>query len=83
MTRMPGWGSRSSGKTHPQHIQGSLLIDVIEKGPVPRRYFLSPRAARGMLRRAGRMTRHLFPPLRRALEILASGDQGEGDNAEM
>ena len=61
----------------PHHIQGSLLIDVIEKGPVSERYFLSPHAARGMLRRADRMKRKLFPPLRQALEILSSSDQGD------
>jgi hypothetical protein len=63
----------------PHHIQGSLLIDVIEKGPVSERYFLSPHAAHGMLRRADRMKRQLFPPLRSALEVLASRDQDEGN----
>jgi hypothetical protein len=63
---------------HPRHIQGSCLWDIIEKGPVGERYFLSPHAARGMLRRADRMKRNLFPPLRQALELLASSDQGEG-----
>src|SRR5271170_4912935 len=49
----------------------STLLDVIETGKGPLRYFLSQNAARGMLRRANRMKRPLFPPLRKALEILA------------
>lgn len=64
---------------HPHEIHGSSLWDVIEKGPVAGRYFISPNAARGMLRRAARMKRRLFPPLQRAAEILAQSDQGEGD----
>jgi hypothetical protein len=57
----------------PSHVKESTLSDVIETGPVPEEYFLSPNAARGMLRRTDRMGRSLFPPLRRALEILAEG----------
>lgn len=55
----------------PSHVRESTLSDVIETGEVPQRYFLSPNAARGMLRRVDRMGRSLFPPLRSALEILA------------
>jgi len=57
----------------PSRAKESSLWDVIEKGGVPQKYFLSPNAARGMLRRADRMGRNLFPPLRKALEILAKG----------
>ena len=57
----------------PSHVKESTLSDVIETGEVPERYFLSPNAARGMLRRAERMGRNLFPPLRKALEILSRG----------
>ena len=52
------------------HVKESTLLDAIETGEAPQRYFLSPNAARGMLRRANRMGRPLFPPLRKALEIL-------------
>ena len=55
----------------PSHASESILLDVIEKGEVPARYFLSPNAAVGMLRRTDRMGRTLFPPLRGALEILS------------
>ncbi len=57
----------------PSRVSESTLSDVIETGEVPERYFLSPNAARGMLHRAERMGRNLFPPLRKALEILSRG----------
>ena len=55
----------------PSRAKESILLDVIETGELPQRYFLSPNAAKGMLSRADRMGRNLFPPLRRALEILS------------
>ena len=57
----------------PSHANESTLSAVIETGEVPERYFLSPNAAKGMIRRADRMGRNLFPPLRKALEILSQG----------
>lgn len=55
----------------PNHANVSSLWDVMEKGEVPQKYFLSPNAARGILRRADRMGRQLLPPLRKALEIMS------------
>ena len=55
----------------PNLVDESILLPAIEIGRVPPRYFLSANAAKGILRRANRMGRPLFPPLRRALEILA------------
>src|SRR6266550_1001888 len=55
----------------PSHAVESTLSAVIETGEVPLRYFLSQNAAKGMLKRANRMGRPLFPPLRKALEILS------------
>ena len=57
----------------PNLVKESTLSGVIETGSVQPRYFLSPNAARGILRRAERMGRTLFPPLRQALEILSKG----------
>jgi DNA (cytosine-5)-methyltransferase 1 len=57
----------------PNHAKESSLWDLMEKAEVPLKYFLSPNAAKGILRRADRMERNLFPPLREALEILAKG----------
>jgi hypothetical protein len=56
---------------YPNRVKESSLWDVIEKAEVPQKYFLSPNAARGILRRAKRMRRELFPPLKKALEILS------------
>ena len=51
----------------PNHASESSLWELIEKGEVPEKYFLSPNAAKGMLRRAKQMGRKLFPPLRRSV----------------
>ena len=59
----------------PNHASGSTLSGVIETRTVPEKYFLSPSAAKGMLRRTDQMGRNLFPPLRQSLEILAAMDQ--------
>ena len=59
----------------PSRAKESTLSGVIETQEVPRKYFLSPSAAKGMLRRATQMGRSLFPPLRQSLEILAAKDQ--------
>jgi len=55
----------------PSRASESSLLELIEKGEVPEKYFLSPNAAKGIIRRADRMERELFPPLRKALEILS------------
>ena|SRR5437899_2382387 len=59
----------------PSRAKESTLWGVIETGKVPQKYFLSPSAATGMLRRARKMGRNLFPPLKRSLEMLAAMDQ--------
>ena len=59
----------------PNHASESTLSGVIETGEVPPQYFLSPNAAKGMLRRANQMGRSLFPHLRESLEILSKRDQ--------
>lgn len=46
----------------------SQLIDVIERKKVHSRYYLTPNAAEGILRRVDNQGRTLFPPLRTALE---------------
>src|SRR5690606_11282793 len=49
------------------------LSDVLETEPVPSRYYLSPKAARGILHRAERRGASLPPFLRAALERAAQG----------
>ncbi|TRZ49401.1 DNA (cytosine-5-)-methyltransferase [bacterium] len=48
------------------------LIDIIEKRDVEDKYFLSPNAAKGILRRVDSQGRTLFKPLNEALERLSS-----------
>lgn len=48
------------------------LGGIIERGRVRDRYFLSPNAAEGILRRVRHQNRTLFPPLHQALEKLAA-----------
>ncbi|MBT9100062.1 DNA cytosine methyltransferase [Methylovulum psychrotolerans] len=49
----------------------SDLIDIVERNKPDLRYFLSPNAAEGILRRVDSQNRHLFPHLRSALERLS------------
>jgi DNA (cytosine-5)-methyltransferase 1 len=51
----------------------SRFVDLIEQGRVDERYFLSPNAARGIIRRIERAGRHLFPPLEATLRSMANG----------
>jgi len=53
-------------------------LSAIVEGRVPPRFFLSPKAARGILRRAEKRGRELPPALRAALTALASAPQGDG-----
>ena len=55
----------------PNHAKESILLLLIETQSLPDKYFLSPNAAKGAMRRADQMGRNLFPPLRQAMEILA------------
>ena len=47
------------------------LSDVLETGDVPQRYFLSPKACRGILRRADRRGKELPAQLHQALQAVA------------
>lgn len=53
----------------PTHIIDSSLLDVVEKIHVGKRYYLTPNAAEGIIRRVDGQGRKLFAPLREALEI--------------
>ena len=55
----------------PNLVKESTLSAAIETGEAPDKYFLSPNAAKGIIRRTDQMGRNLFPPLRKALEILS------------
>lgn len=58
--------------TAPVRPSVSRFVDLLEKRDIPERYFLSPNAARGILRRVKRRGRNLFAPLEASLRKLAS-----------
>src|SRR5262252_3369652 len=62
----------------PNAVVVCSLSQVLEQGPVPSRYWLSPRAAAGILRRAGRRGKTLPTRLMQALEALATGTATHG-----
>ena len=50
-----------------------LLLDVLETGKVHQKFYLSPKACRGILRRAERRNKKLPDTLQAALEHIAKG----------
>ena len=52
--------------------QSVSLSSILEKGPIPARYFLSPKAAAGILRRAEKRGKELPPLLLQALRQAAA-----------
>lgn len=52
----------------PSAVVESSLSDILETGDLPQRFFLSPTACAGILRRAKKRGRTLPKPLRAALE---------------
>lgn len=48
------------------------LSDILETGDLPQRYYLSPRACAGILRRAEKRGKELPEVLKSALEVVAS-----------
>lgn len=50
------------------------LVHILDKETPHQRYFLSPNAARGILRRVDSQNRTLFAPLRKALQRLSDSD---------
>ena len=55
----------------PSNAVASTLLPCIETGKISEKYFLSPNAAIGILRRVDQMGRNLPPSFRRSLEMLA------------
>jgi len=58
----------------PSYAIDSNLIDIIEEDVKDSKYFLSPSAARGIIRRVESQNRKLFTPLMNALIKLANSD---------
>lgn len=57
----------------------STVFEVVEKAIVSKRYYLTPNAAEGIIRRVDSQGRKLFGPLRTALEIEKNKKLLEGD----
>lgn len=64
-------GSYVGGNVNPTPAQivPSVVYDIVERETVSRRYYLTPNAAEGILRRVDNQGRQLFAPLRAALEL--------------
>ena len=56
----------------PKDVAVCSLSDTLETGDVPRRFFLSPKACQGILRRAERRGKELPKSLQRALEAVVT-----------
>lgn len=59
----------------PSDAVESFLSDILETGDLPQRYYLSPAACAGILRRAKKRGKTLPEPLMRALEAVAERAQ--------
>jgi hypothetical protein len=68
----PGECLTLSISEYPSDGVASSLSDILETGALPRRYFLSPTACLGILRRAAKRGKELLPRLKAALERVAS-----------
>lgn len=68
------WNGRFIPAVHresPCAPDSATLYEIVEKGKVSPRYYLTPNAAEGILRRVDNNNRQLFSPLRSGLEKLA------------
>lgn len=58
------------------------LSDLVENKPVRSRYYLTPNAAEGIIRRVTRQGRSLFPPLHEALDKLRTQSSAHTEGEE-
>lgn len=72
------WCIESRVSPAPHNIIEKKLIDIVDKEEIEEKYFLSPNAAKGILRRVNSQGRTLFIPLNEALERLSEKENGEG-----
>jgi DNA (cytosine-5)-methyltransferase 1 len=72
------WGHdvvEGAASVAPSKIIPSRFVDVLDPVIPPERYFLTPNAAAGIVRRADIVGRTLFPPMRKALDKMAATAQ--------
>lgn len=67
-----GSWTRSTRECHNDAVVSSLSA-ILETGGVPRRFYLTPKACAGILRRADKRGKALPPQLKEALEAAAGG----------
>jgi len=72
MPSTSAWPSDGSGSS-------CSLSEVLEDGPLPTRYFLSSKAASGILRRAEARGKELPPQLQAALQMVAQRTEQEAE----
>jgi hypothetical protein len=72
MPSTSAWPSDGSGSS-------CSLAEVLESGPLPTRYFLSSKAAAGILRRAEARGKELPPQLQAALQMVAQRTEQEAE----
>ncbi len=77
--RWGSWGMGSptefstlNGSEWPKDAAVCSLSDILETGSVPQKFFLSPKACAGILRRAEKRGKALPPALRDALQAVAN-----------
>ena len=69
------WGDKYIGASVPPSPHAPIASDlgtIIQDNVLDQRYYLTPNAAEGILRRVNSQNRKLFNPLQRALETLSS-----------
>ncbi|WP_204340906.1 hypothetical protein, partial [Rhizobium ruizarguesonis] len=68
----------------PPHSDGAVssLSDILETGDVPQRFYLSPKACAGILRRAEKRGKVLPPQLAVALQAVAASGQTSTSTAD-
>lgn len=74
------WGDHIvEGKASPapSKIVMSRFVDALDPDLPDERYFLTPNAAAGIIRRADSVGRNLFPPMRQALETMIAKKAAE------
>ena len=67
----------------PQRRERVSLLDILEIGAVPRKYYLSPMACRGILRRAAKRGKALPERLRVVLEQIANPSPSKPDKENL
>jgi DNA (cytosine-5)-methyltransferase 1 len=72
------WGHdvvEGAASTAPSEIVPSRFVDILDPVIPQARYFLTPNAAAGIVRRADSVGRTLFQPMRKALDKMAASAQ--------